>query len=378
LKRFGIIFVILAACAPEKPAAEPPAHVAAAANDAAERSSVLELARGASVVDRTGEVLLDFSGVRIIDGEPGSFWMNPPHDLPQSMTIALPARSRIDRIGIRTVSHGTFTAGHVAFESSIDGRTFTPVITIKSADSDDPQWSDVKPFEASLIRVTLVDAFLPQHDVRLHSVLAHGSELEPPHPGDIAGCWSINGEAAQFARTGGRVTGVLYTGKEPMHFDGGFDGRVIRLNWVRGNDYGISMLAVSPGGKHLSGLNWHEEAIPLFFDTSWFGERTPCTSTLRAFDVPMAMLRRTGRFSLYDDSELPRLLKAIPNAVLVAHEFRLPTAEENRRAAQQALDRLHLPSGIKIVVQGSDAARQQPVTDVMRALYSTVDVEIRR
>jgi hypothetical protein len=89
-------------------------------------------------------------------------------------------------------------------------------------------------------------------------------------------------------------------------------------------------------------------------------------------------LRRTGRFSLYDDSELARLLKANPNAVLVAHEYRLPTAEENRHAAQQALDRLHVPGGIKLVVQGSDAARQQPVTDVMRALYSTVDIEIRR
>jgi hypothetical protein len=378
LKSFAIIVLIFAACAQETPAPEPPAHVAAAVTDDAERTSILELARGATVIDRTGEVLLDFSAARAIDGEPGSFWMNPPHDLPQSMTIALPARSRIDRLGIRTVSNGAFTAGHVAFESSIDGRTFTPVITIKAADSDEPQWSDVKPFEASLIRVTLVDAFLPQHDVRLQSVLARGSELEPPHPGDIAGCWSINGEAAQFVRTGGRVTGVLYTGKEPMHFDGGVDARVVRLNWVRGNDYGTSMLAVSPDGKHLSGLNWHEEAIPLFFDTSWFGDRAPCTSTLAAFDVPMALLRRTGRFQLYDASELPRLLKAIPDAVLVAHEFRFQTAEENRRAAQQALDRLHLPSGIKFVVQGSDAARQQPVTDVMRALYSTVDVEIRR
>ena len=87
----------------------------------------------------------------------------------------------------------------------------------------------------------------------------------------------------------------------------------------------------------------------------------------------MALLKRTGRFSLYDASELPRLTK-LPNVQFVSHEFRLGSAEENRRAAQQALDRLHLQG----VAQGSDNPRQQPVTGVMRALYSAVDVEIRR
>ena len=377
MRRLALVLLVFGACAqPEEPAPEAPS--AAARTDAVERASILEMARGVSVVDRTGEVILDFSPLRTIDGEAASFWMNPPRDLPQSVIFALPARSHIDHVGIRTISNAGFTAGHVTFESSSDGRTFAPVITIKSADTDDAQWFDVKPFDAGFLRVTIVDGFLPGHDVRLHSLLARGSEFEPPHPGDISGCWSINGEPAQFARTGSHVTGILRTGKEPMQFDGGFDGRIVRLNWIRGNDYGMSLLTISPDGKHLSGLNWHEEAIPLFFDTSWFGERAPCVAALPAFDVPTALLRRTGRFSLYDDSELPRLLKAMPSAVLVAHEFRFGTAEENRRAAQQALERLHVPSGIKFVVQASDGARQEPVTDVMRALYSTVDVEIRR
>jgi hypothetical protein len=86
------------------------------------------------------------------------------------------------------------------------------------------------------------------------------------------------------------------------------------------------------------------------------------------------MLRRTGRFSLYDDSDLPRLLQLVPNTQLVAHEFRFATAEENRHAAQQALDRLHRPG----IAQGSDNPRQLPVTQPMRELYSTVDLEIRR
>jgi len=300
--------------------------------------------------------------------------MNPQGDLPQSFTITLPARCRIDKVGIRTVSHGGYTAGRVMFESSVDGKSFTPVITFKSADTDDPQWFEAKPFDATAIRVTAIDGFLPKHDVRFDSVLAHGTEVGTARTGDIGGCWSVNGEPARFVRNGNHVTGVLQTGKAPIHFDGGIDGRAIRLNWIRGNDYGMSLLTVSPDGQHLNGLNWHEEAIPMFFDTSWFGERKPCVGTAPAsIDVPMALLNRTGRFSLYDASDLPRLSK-LPNVQLVSHEFRFTTPDENRRAAQKALDQLHVQG----VAKGSDSPRQQPVTDVMRALYSTVDVEIRR
>jgi hypothetical protein len=372
VKRFAIALLLIAACTQEQPAPELPST---APTDAAERTSILDITRGTTVVDRTGEVMLDYSPLRAIDGEPGSFWMNPPGDLPQSMTFALATRSRIDKVGIRTMPGGGFTAGHVTFEGSSDGRTFTPLITIRSSDTREAQWFDIKPFDASSIRVTVVDGLLPDHDVRLFSLLAHGTPVENnAHAGSIDGCWTINGEKAQFVQKGSHIGGVLMTGKAPMHFDGGFDGTVLRLSWIQGNDYGLSLLTVSPDGRHLSGLNWHEEAIPLFFDTTWIGERAPCTTSLAAFDVPMALLRRTGRFSLFDTSDLSRLMKAVPNAQLVAHEFRFATAEENRRAAQQALDRLHLPG----VAQGSADPRQEPVTQAMRELYSTVDLQIRR
>src|SRR5205807_5472056 len=236
-------------------------------------------------VARTGEVMLDFSPLRTIDGDPNTFWMNPPGDLPQSMTFALAIRSRIDKVGIRTMQGGGFTAGHVTFEGSADGHTFTPLITMKSADTREAQWFDIKPFDASSIRVTVIDGLMPGHDVRLFSLLAHGMQIEIKQgEGSIDGCWTINGEKAQFAQKGTHVAGILQTGKEPMHLDGGFAGNVLRLNWIRGNDYGMSLLTVSPDSQHLSGLNWHEEAIPLFFDTTWFGERTPCTASLPAFD----------------------------------------------------------------------------------------------
>jgi hypothetical protein len=223
--------------------------------------------------------------------------------------------------------------------------------------------------------------------VRLHSILARGTELEPPHPGDITGCWSINGETARFAKHGNRVIGILETGKEPIRFDGGFDGRIFRLNWIRGNDYGITLLSVAPDGRHLNGLNWHEEAIPMFFDTAWFGERQTCTASIAdSDDVPPALLRRMGRFSLYGDVDVRRILKQFPNVQFVAHEFRQATPEENRTASERHLaavrERLKAAgvdlTNVTFIAKGSDSPREEPVTDAMRALYSTVDLEIRR
>ncbi len=140
--------------------------------------------------------------------------------------------------------------------------------------------------------------------------------------------------------------------------------------------------------QHLSAMNWHEEAIPMFFDTSWFGERKPCSIQLPdSADVALALLRRTGRLSLYGvDADLPKILKGLREFRFVAHEFRYPTAKENHDAAERALGALHQQlaamgvklDGVPFVAQGSAAPRQEPVTESMRALYSTVDLEIRR
>src|SRR5207245_9066119 len=108
-----------------------------APDDTPERQSLLDLSRGAAVLSRTGESMLQFSALQAIDGDPGSWWATPPRDLPQSMIIALPARSRIDAVGIRTVAGGRFTAGHVQFDGSLDGRQLTPLATINSAESGD-------------------------------------------------------------------------------------------------------------------------------------------------------------------------------------------------------------------------------------------------
>jgi len=394
----GILLALTACPAPtggrgarrhtEEPKPKPP-------DDAAERQSLLDLSRGATVVSRTGEGMLQFSAVQAIDGDGASFWAPPPRDLPQSITFALAAQSRIDAVGLRTMTRGRSTVGHIRFDTSPDGVHFSPLKTIQSTETNDAQWFDVAATPATHIRVTILDRLTPDHDPHLCSVLVRGVELEKPHDADITGCWSINGRAARFTP----VSGVLELGHQPVFFHGGSDGRFYRFNWIRGNDYGVAALAVAADRGTMSGLQWHEEAIPFFFGDSWFGTRGTCSgATAYPRDAPSRMLQRSGRLSLFglrfaDDGSLDakasaltlewlrRFLSTKPNVRFVAHEFRQPTAGRNKEFAQKELDTLRRQLAVdqvSFVAQGSDAPRQQPVTPLMRAMYSSVDLEIRR
>jgi hypothetical protein len=416
--------LLLAACARRQaPSSAAPAGGERTIDDSAERASLVNLARGSTVVSRTGEAILDLSALRAVDGDPGSFWQTPPHDVPQSVTIALPARSRIDKVGIRT-ERRIFTARRVGFEVSLDGTVFVPLATVITKDTGEPQWFAVTPAAASFLRVTMFNAAAPDHDPRLHSILTAGAELEPARIGRLEGDWSVNGVPATFLQRGGHVAGVMALGKVPIGFDGGSDGRIYRLAWVRGNDYGVAAFAVSPDSQHLSAIEWHEEAIPLFYGDSWFGERphpalrsaqgTPLLAGegpgVRALQVPdvnavaVAYLRRTGRFPLYglrfnDDGTLnaadsddalaaaARLISAAPVPLrAVAHQFRERDDAANLARARRELESLRKAlesrgvnlSHLELVAAGSANPRQKPATDVARAMYSSIDLEIRR
>ncbi|MEA2328921.1 MAG: hypothetical protein QOE68_3880, partial [Thermoanaerobaculia bacterium] len=212
-----------------------------------------------------------------------------------------------------------------------------------------------------------------------------------------------NGVPARFERRGAHVTGSVVLGNQPMQLDGGFDGRAYRFNWIRGNDYGYVLMSVSPDGRHFSGVEWHEEPIPLFHETTWFGERAGCGGSV-AFDRLTAekFLRRAGRFSLFglqfgedgavdrdNSADSLRWLAAETTRAdvqLVAHEFRRENAALNRAFAERALQSIRAElerAGANVarttyVAKGSDSPRQRPDTGAVRALYSAVDVEIRR
>lgn len=397
--------LLIASCS--RPAAKPPA----ASNDpnalptdiVNEQSSLLDITKGATIVSRTGENLLLTSALNTIDGDVGTYWQSPPHDFPQSIVIGLGAPSNIDRVGIRSLTQYGFVAGRVAFEYSLDGNTWNPLTTITASEVREGQWWNVPSVKASYLRVTIPEAAAKAHDVRLHSIYAHGAEIAPRVDPSIDGCWEVNGSAAAFVQHGAHATGVLTRGAQPVFLDGATNGRLWRFNWIRGNDFGFAALTIAQDGKHLDAIEWHEQAIPLFRSAPLFGERSSCSAPAPHDDVPLAVLHRAGRVSLFalqfdatgkldaiaSREALQSILKiarVAPPVVLVAHEFRQPDARRNKEIAQREIDSLKaalLPLGadlsrISFLAAGSDNPRHVPETDVARAIYSSVEMEVRR
>jgi len=384
----------------------PPQLLPASSDDRDERNNLASLANGACIVERTGEAYLRVSAMNVIDGNPDSYWLPPPHDLPQSITIALPARAHIESIGLRSQAKGDYQLRDARIEASLGDGAFATVATVALKDTTDTQFFAVTPLEADRLRLTVLSGPAPGHDVRVDSFIARGRELESPALPPVGGTWRINGCDTSLAQFGNHLVGAMQINKLPMHLEGGIESnRMLRLLWIRGPEFGIAAAAVSRDGKHFSGIDWHEEPIPLFYDDAWFGERT--SDAVPADDsetFAVSYIRLTGRWPLFglayradgslDVAASDHALHVIANMIrkasvplrLVSHEFRETSAAANRARAQRALDALHAElthrglslANVELITAGSDSPRQLAVTDTMRVLYSSVDLEIRR
>ena len=391
MRRAVLIAVMLVACnehreAPRDLARRPAVESAAAPQpDEIERGNLLNIALGASVVSRTGELTLDLSALRAIDGDPESAWHSPSYDgKDQTIVFALPARTRIEKIGIRTAQDNMFRVASLQVDSSIDGVSFTPLATLKLGRSDDLQLFPVTPRDLVYVRVTTLE--VPGRFAALRSVQVRGAWTEPPKQQPISGCWSINGFPSQFKTDRGRITGIIAS-DHPISFFGDSGGLVYRFVWTSGPDYGFGAITTSPDGKHLSGLRWFIEPIAYSAAESWFGDRSDCSPTPASEDVPSIFLQKNGRLPLYGLGEttfdlLANYARQPQRWRLVSRSFRLGSAEENRRRAKTRLDWLRDavkkhgidPARFDWVVLGSDNPPRKIENEIMRVLYDGIDL----
>lgn len=370
---------------PPPPAADP---VGPPAEDiAAEKKNLLNMAYGATVISRTAELTLGASPALTIDGHPETGWVSPPADTRQTLVLALPARARIDEVGLQTPAARHLEVRGALFEGSLDGVTFRRLYEPKFDSQRSPQLVAVEPAEAKYVRVTTTDA--PGRFARINAIHVRGSLLDAPVRGPLSGCWTVNGLAARFdEHDGGRITGTIEE-HGTVSLEGGADGMVYRLAWLRGPERGVAAITVSDDGKHLTGLEWHEEARVNTFSTSWFGERKPCPSQPPAPDEIASEFLTRRSFPLYSENAatVSALLAQSParRFRLVAHEYRADSVATNRQRAQAELDALRDAlqksgadlSHVQFIASGSDQPRKLAASELMRALYSFVAIERR-
>ena len=400
-----IVAFTLLACGrgPETPAAatggneavDPPRHVDR------DGDNLLNIAYGAAVVSRTEELDLEHSAVQAIDGMFTTYWESPRGNANQSMVFSFGAPVRIDRVGLISRAGEDQMPAKVRFFASADARAWREVGTLATKVTTDPQVMKVTPFEANFLRVDTADP--TDREVTIISIQAMGEEIYPAEVKPFDGCWTINGERTLIVQRGARITGVMGEKPRLTAIDGGTDGRVARVMWMRGPMWGYAAMTVSADARHLSALTFHKNPLTGYTGRAWIGERCESNDQIEAMP-PAHFINRAGHWTLnglaFDEREqliesmsrdtLDTVAKIIAGAPpnqrfrITAYEFRHAKDENRQRTAariaslRSALEARNVDlSRVDLAAKGDEWQLAEPVFAVQRLLWSRIDLSLQ-
>ncbi|HEX6098533.1 MAG TPA: discoidin domain-containing protein [Thermoanaerobaculia bacterium] len=416
-----LVCCALVACREDAPAPAPATTTEAApptpslpATPDNDVDNALNLLYGATVVSRTGELHLESSAVHTIDAFTETFWTSAPGVPETTLVYSMLAPTRLQRVGISTSRDPQDAVESVAFDASMDGRTWTELGTLKVARTHERQFIDVKPVVARYVRFRTLDT-AGHYYVRMRGVHATGEEVGMPETPPFTGCWTINGERAHLEQNGARITGVIES-DPPAYIEGGTDNRLGAIMWMRGPTWGYAAITRSPDGKHLSGLSFFQEADKNIGE-GWFGERCDAgrgfsPNVGRGFSPPapgggglkprptLELFARAKKVSLYglvfdkddrlvEEPSAPTLdaaaslIASSPQRMrIVAHELRYDTPAENQRRVAARLQALRAAlekrgvdlARIDFVNAANDSGGIVLRSSLQRALLSRVDL----
>ncbi|MGZ8867842.1 MAG: discoidin domain-containing protein [Thermoanaerobaculia bacterium] len=337
-----------------------------------------------------------------MDGDENSRWGSPPNDPEQTIVFSLAAPARVEKLGVLIPPAPPTTIRSLTLATSEDGISFTPVEGVEVKASSEMQWFPAAVPSARYVRVEITEG---GHQLAsLQSIHLSGEWLSPPTVAPIEDCWAVNEMAGSFADREGRIGGWLDTSPEKTQIDGGRHGSVYRFAWARGPQWGHALVTLTPDGKRLSGMKWHELTGGHSVGGTWFGERRSCSASGMNPDLVVeTFLRQAGWYPLYslhfDDSDALvvqssaaglRLIEYIVRSGssqrirLAAREYHEETPEANRRRAEKRLGTLRDAlakrgvdlTRIDFAPLGVDEPRIAVTNEAMRLMYGAVEIQI--
>ena len=406
MKRIALLVcLVLIACerspVPSKQPAAKKEIVAPAIEPDTDADNLLNLAYGAAVVSRTGEMHLETSAAHAIDGLHGTSWFSSPGAPDEVLVFSLLAPSRVTQVGVTPLA-GEYAVRKIAFDTSMDGREWRELVTMQPENKDSRQLVSVPGTVARFIRVRSLEK--ENYYVRARGFHVIGDEVEVPATPPFTGCWTVNGQRAHLVQEGARITGTIES-DPPLLLDGGTDNRVALVTWTQGASWGHAALTRTPDGRQLTGIRFYEQFDAKTLAEGWFGERCTGEPAIPAAQgsspaVATAFLARARTYPLYglvfdSNDRLVRELSAPALDVLVSllrstsqpvrvvsHEVRYDTAEENRRhtaarieALRAALQSRGVNVGrIDFVSAGNDWTEPVLRATIQRHLASRVEI----
>lgn len=351
MKKLALLACLLVACDQRRAGSRPPAQdgvkpvLHSTVEEDPDADNLLNLAYGAAVVSRTGELNLENSAAHAIDNITTSAWISSPGAPDETLVFSLLAPSKITRVGL-TVSPGDQVPRRVAFDASIDGKAWRELLAVEPHNGGSRQLWPVAATVARYLRVRSLEK--ERYYVRVRSVHALGDEVAPPTTPPFTGCWTVNGRRAEVVQEGARITGTIDF-DPPLHFEGGTDNRVALVTWQQGPTWGYAALTRTPDGAHLTGVRFYEEFNVLHLADAWFGERCDGAAAAatarkpfggrsgRRSTFPVYGLAFDGRGRLIEPLSRPALDALVPllstsqRIRITSRELRYDTPEENRR-----------------------------------------------
>ncbi len=406
---FAAAALVALACGPEAEVT-PPSEAAVQKHDQPaveipadlDAGNLLNVAAGAAVVSRTAELDLENSAAHAIDGIASTRWSSPAGDANQTLVFSLGAPARINKLGVFTNATAGELPDRIRFSASADGASWREVHVATPKVSKQTQLDAVPPFETQFLRVETVAT--RAKETHISSVHAVGEEIYAPQLKRFGGCWTIDGRPALLVQRGARITGVIgdyHGGPTTTVVDGGTDGRVARLMWMRGPQWGYAAVTLTPDARELSAVTFHQNPLAGYVGRAWFGQR--CTQQYTVTGAPPEdFIARTGFWTLagvaFDEREqvieslsratlddVVRVIAAKPSHRfrIVAHEFRFGKEENRQRTASRiaSLRSILQAAGIdekrvEFVPAGDEWDIAEPGYAVQRLLWSRIDLEV--
>jgi len=233
------------------------------ATASAETPNLISFSSGALIVQKPQEYSEGWSAFWLLDDKATSGWATPENSIaPQTIVIALPERTQLDRLSFDTGSIDGDGRGakDITVEMSDTSATagFQQIAAVSLQDKADNQSFPVSAqVPGRWLRVVVKNNHGSPQYIELMEIRGFGKQLTQTPFADASGTYDTNYGKFHLKQEGTSVTGCYEHGDGLLN--GGIEGRVMKFMWSEGKDKsGPALMVFTPDGKQMFGLWWYE------------------------------------------------------------------------------------------------------------------------